>query len=251
MKHITFILLSFVMLCACEEKIDAYSGECGIYFDTKGIFSDTIFVHWGLKNSEVTEQNLTLKVRLFGDVATYDRKFSVDIISDTNETLRAIEGVDYRPFSTEYTLSALQAEVNINISLLRTEALQKHARRFTVRLKETSEFHFLYSRLAWVDSVTTRLLDVQRVVYMDENFPVPKWWSLVGQSIFGDWSMKKSILICDLMDIDREVWIGDLVGTLTEGYLRYVGKYMHRWLQDNPTLDEDGELMEMGRASQN
>jgi hypothetical protein len=37
---------------------------------------------------------------------------------------------------------------------------------------------------------------------------------------------------------------------LTEGYLKFVGKYMHRWLQDNPQEDENGKPMEMGAASQ-
>ena len=41
-----------------------------------------------------------------------------------------------------------------------------------------------------------------------------------------------------------------VVGTkLTEGYLKFVGKYMHRWLQDNPQTDEDDKPMEMGEAS--
>ena len=49
-----------------------------------------------------------------------------------------------------------------------------------------------------------------------------------------------------LLSVDRE----DFVGTkLTEGYLKFVGKYMHRWLQDNPHTDEDGKPMEMGEAS--
>ena len=30
---------------------------------------------------------------------------------------------------------------------------------------------------------------------------------------------------------------------------KFVGKYMHRWLQDNPHTDEDGKPMEMGEAS--
>lgn len=50
-----------------------------------------------------------------------------------------------------------------------------------------------------------------------------------------------------IMNIDRE----DFVKTkLTEGYLKFVGKYMHRWLQDNPQEDENGKPMEMGAASQ-
>lgn len=60
------------------------------------------------------------------------------------------------------------------------------------------------------------------------------FWSLVAE---------KTALICDVMNIDRE----DFVKTkLTEGYLKFVGKYMHRWLQDNPQEDENGKPMEMG-----
>ena len=252
MRYLIFILFLLVAFCACEEEIDAYAGKCGIYFDTKDMRLDTVTVSWGLKNSELKEQSLMLKVCLFGDVAPYDRKFSIDVISDLEDTLRAIEGVDYRPFSVEYTLPALQAETTINIQLLRTEILQKEARRFTVRLKETAELQFLYSRQWQEDSVTTRLLDIQRVVYMDENFPMPRWWYMLGPSVFGDYSVKKSIVICDVMGIDRETWaLGNLASDLSEGYLKYVGKYMHRWLQEHPTEDENDELMEMGPASRN
>ena len=90
------------------------------------------------------------------------------------------------------------------------------------------------------------------MIYMNERFPRPGWWSSEGQSRFGDWSQTKAALICDEMGIDREVWLGILgEGTFTQGYLSYVGKYMHRWLQENPTKDEDGKLMVMGPDSQN
>ena len=251
MKQIIFIIFLFMTFCACEEDIDPYNGKSGIYFDNKNILLDTVFIPWGLKKSEIKEQTLQLKVRLFGDVAPHDRKFSIDIISDEGDTVRAQKRVDCQTFPTEYTIPASQAETSISIQLLRTDALQTHARRFTIRLQENQDFGFLYSRRSQVDSVTVRLIDIQRVIYMDETFPEPGWWSRDGKKIFGDWSMKKSILICDVMDIDREVWVGDLVGTLTLGYLKYAGKYMHRWLQENPTPDENGELMQMGPDSQN
>lgn len=67
---------------------------------------------------------------------------------------------------------------------------------------------------------------------MNENFPRPGWWTREGQKRFGDWSQTKAGLICDVMNIDREVWLGVLgEGTFTQGYLSYVGKYMYRWLR--------------------
>ena len=116
---------------------------------------------------------------------------------------------------------------------------------------ENPELRFIYTREATIliDSVNfkTRPIDYQRVIVMNENFPMPAWWNIYGIKYFGVWSQKKTALICDVMNIDRE----DFVKTkLTEGYLKFVGKYMHRWLQDNPQEDENGKPMEMGAASQ-
>ena len=84
MKQIVFILsLLIVIFGACkEEEIAPYKGDCGIYFDVKQAVLDTILIPWGLKNSEIKEQMVNLKVCLLDDVATYDRKFLIEIISD-------------------------------------------------------------------------------------------------------------------------------------------------------------------------
>lgn len=147
-------------------------------------------------------------------------------------------------------IPANQAEAFIDIDLLRTEDLVKHPKRFVVKLIENPELQFIYTRevAVQIDSVNFKMRDIdyQRVIVMNENFPMPAWWYVYGTKYFGVWTQKKSSLICDVMGIDRE----DFVGTkLTEGYLKFVGKYMHRWLQDNPHTDEDGKPMEMGEAS--
>jgi hypothetical protein len=221
-----------------------------MYFDVQQTSLDTLRVAWGLKDSEIKEQTVNLTVRLFGDVATYDRKFSIDIISDENDSLRSVEGIDYVKFPTEYVIPANEAETKITVKVLRTDALMKQARRFTIRLNETPELQFLYSRTQYIDSVTSRMIDTQRVIYMNEAFPEPGWWYRYGRSIFGTWSATKSKVICDVMGIDREIWVGNLVEPFTVGYIKFVGKYMHRWLQENPTKDEDGEWMQMGPDSQ-
>lgn len=250
MKKILFIFLVSLIMGACEESIDAYEGQNGIYFDNKQTSLDTLSIAWGLKSSDIKEQTVRLRVKLFGNVVDYDRPFSVEVVSDETDTLRAKEGVDYRPFPLDYVMPANQAETFVVVTVLRTPELTKEERRLTIKLHETPELSFLYTRHQYVDSVTVRDVDIQRVIKMTEEFPIPWWWDRYGEDIFGKWSVKKSIVICDQMGIDREIWIGNLVGDFTVGFLKFAGQYMHRWLQEHPTPDEDGKPMEMGSNSQ-
>jgi len=61
------------------------------------------------------------------------------------------------------------------------------------------------------------------------------------------------MLICDVMNIDRERWMAD---ELQAGYLRFCGQYMQQYLNEQAALgnviyEDDGEtVMEMGTLSQ-
>ena len=256
-KSFIAIFVFLLLSAACKEEIDIYKGESGIYFSTQNIMLDTIFVPWGLKDSEITEQEYTLKVCLFGEVAPYDRKFSVRVTADASDSLAAEEGVDFRALAEEYVMPANQAEASIAITLLRRPGLSEKARRFTVNLQESDDLKFLYSREISLDStelvgdVRVRRLDLQRTIYMDERFQVPNWWPICGRNYFGTYSSKKMILICDVMNIDRADFVAPFSfdNRITDGYLKFVGRYMHRWLQENPQTEDDGTLMEMGSAS--
>lgn len=257
MKTLIQLFLATLVVCsACEKDIDTFSGESGIYFETRNIFLDTIYISWGLKNSEIVEQKTRLKVCLYGNTADYDRNFKIEVITNADDEMSAVEGVDFLIADTECVMPANMAETYIDIDLLRSSNLRNQPKCFMVRLIENDELHFIYTREYSVtdvnDGIITRHLDYQRVIYMDESFPKPGWWSLYGDAIFGDWTVTKAVLICDVMGIDREDWV-KTDGTLSQGYLKFVGRYMHRWLseQTTPVLDEDGTLMKMGTMSQN
>lgn len=250
-------LSSLPALTGCEESLDTYSGENGIYFDIRydggEMLSDTIEVHWGLKNSNVTSQKLTLTVKLFGNTAPVDRKFKIAVGADEGDEKAAEEGVDYITPPLECVIPAGMAEAPIEIELLRRHNLKSNPRRVKICLVESDELKFLYSRAVGVTDeegkVSVRPLDFQRVLYMDETFPIPSWWEIRGEPYFGDWSMTKAALICDVMNIDREAWVAP--GELSSGYLKFCGSFMHRWLQENPQIDEDGSQMVMGPESIN
>lgn len=253
-------LLLGVSTTGCnEDTLDTYEGENGIYFDTTyngaEMMSDTIKVHWGLENSNVTSQKVTLKVKLFGNTAPVDRKFSITVETDEGDDLAAAEGVDYVMPVTEYVLPAGKAEVPIEFEVLRRPNLKDSPRRVRINLVENEELKLLYTRgLPYIDEneeTQVRPADFQRVILMEETFPIPVWWVIYGELYFGDWSATKAALICDVMNINRKEWVE--VNVLTEGYLKYCGKYMHRYLQeqDPKILDEDGEPMVMGPVSIN
>lgn len=256
-KLITYILpLLLIAFTNCEKDISTYSGGSGIYFDTNEIYDDTVAVAWGLNNSDVTTRQLKLRVCLYGNTASYDRKFNIEVTSEEGD-FGAREGIDFQPVSTECVMPANSAEAFVTIQLLRASDLAQQPRRFTVKLIENEELHFIYSRLTTVyngnddKTGTIRSLDFHRVIYMDESFPVPGWWYVYGEEIFGNWSATKATLICDVMGIDRERWVSTDENGLQLGYLKFVGRYMYRWLQEHPTNDENGEPMQMGTASQN
>lgn len=260
MRKNIILLFIFLALFSCVKDIDTYKGGSGIYFDSKHNkreVQDTIFVSWGLKNSDVKEQDIKLRVCLYGNTAEYDRQFSIKIEVETDETFAAKEGTDYKSIPLVHTIKANTAEAFINITLLRNEELKNNPKRFKIKLIESPELAFIYSRRKEIGvdggGFSYRQIDFERVISMNENFPPPSWWFLYGNRFFGKWSIKKSILICDVMNIDRETWMASDDKALTQGYLKFTGRYMHRWLQEQEPkiLDEDGKPMEMGKESQN
>lgn len=259
MKRIIPVIMFFACL-SCEKDLDTYGEGSGIYFDGGELYSDTLEVHWGLKDSEEGLWTIPLKVCLFGNTVDYDRKFSIEVDGGSDPVHGAQENVDFRLAAKEYTLAAHSAETLIEVEVLRPDDLKDRPRHFTIRLVENEELRFLYSREEVLyalsedgeeeEAVGTRTLDYQRVIYMDEDFPMPGWWELDGFPIFGKWSETKAILICDVMDIKRGDWNKSGSDRLPLGYLKFCGRYMHNWLQENPRTDEDGEAMEMGALSQ-
>lgn len=254
MKYALGALFAAATMASCEKDLMQYEGKNGMYFDTDGMVLDTVSVHWGLKNSDITEQELQLKVMLLGNVTDYDRTFNIEVETREGDDSAAVEVIHYEPMAKQYTIKAGEAETTISVKLKRAAGLLDKPARFAIKLVENDELAFIYTRYGsqMVDDTTvvSRPLDFQRAIYIDENFPIPNWWPYYGEMYFGTWSMKKAILICDVLEIDRELWMKDIVSGLTAGYLKFAGRYMQRWLNDNPQYEDDGTLMVMGPDSQ-
>ena len=250
MRKLIFALVLGVIFSCCKEDIALFEGNSSIYFDND---YDTLYVSWGMVPTGIKTQEVQLRVNLFGEVKTYPRKFNILVQAEETDTLHAQAGVDYLSFPLEYEMPPLTDHIFIDIELLRTDTLMKQARRFTVRLLENEEFGFEYMKYRRRKSDDALIpVNDHWAIQMNEEFPRPWWWYRIGEPIFGGWSAKKGILICDIGNIDRPLFFDDLTGVdgrLTEARLKFVGRKLHLWLQENPTPDEDGNPMEMGEES--
>ena len=250
MKSWIGLLLLGITMSACQQDIDLYEGGSSLYFaeNSAGMYE----VNWGTLDSDIKKMNVRLRINLMGQVTDYPRKFNIEVISNETDSLHSVAGVDYTPFPLEYELPAMQEHVYIDIEVLRTDTLKKQARRFTVQLVPNDELGNDFLEYAELQDGTLVAVNDYCTIYMDEEFPRPWWWWSEGEDIFGEWSATKGMLICDIGKIDRVKFQGEIDGigdNISVPFLKFVGRKVHLWLQENPTKDEDGEWMEMGENS--
>ena len=250
MRQWIFFIIMGCSVCACKQDIDLYEGNSSIYLDdnSAGVYD----ISWSTYDSDVKKMTVQLQVNLSGMVKDYPRKFNIEVISSETDSLHSVAGVDYTPLALEYEMPALANHMYIDVELLRTDTLLKQARRFTIQLVPNEELGFEFMKYGKLEDGTLVSYSHYCVIYMHEEFPRPWWWSRVGEPIFGEWSVKKGILICDVGNIDRALFQGEIDsgnGNLTSAFLRFIGRKVHLWLLENPTMDEDDELMEMGEDS--
>lgn len=246
MKRLIFIIgiISSVLQGCRLIEVDGYVGGSSIYFSVE---HDTMTYSWGTVDGDIKERVLKLPIYLFGEVKDYDRKIRIRTELCNTDSVRAVEGVDFRSIAEEVVLPANSDTTSLNITMLRTEALRKHDRIVTVIIEESEEFD---SEFNWQtdNDGNPYFIGHSMTIISNEDFPKPWWWR-ENNEFFGNWTFKKADLICTLCDISRKEFISSHV--IPDFKLRYYAKKVQRWLdeQEEPYLDENGEPMEMGPSA--
>ena len=117
MKRIYIYLacLSGLTLGACNEQIETYSGEAGIYFAmsaTKGGLDDSGQDYTSETQipfavySNTTDTTLLVRAKVIGPAVDYDRQIMVQVVPQTDAELQAKEGWDYDALQSNYTVKA-------------------------------------------------------------------------------------------------------------------------------------------------
>ena len=247
MKHLILIIgIISSILQACQlTEVDGYVGGSSIYFS---IQRDTMTYSWGTVDSDIQERVLELPIYLFGEVKDYDRKIQVSTELCKTDSVRAVEGVDFRAITKEVILPANCEKTSLQITMLRTEALRKYNRILTVVIEESEEFDSEFNWRKDSDG-NPYFIGHSMTIISNEDFPKPWWWR-DENDFFGVWSFKKADLICTLCDVSRKEFISSNV--IPDFKLKYYAKKVQRWLdeQEEPYLDENLEPMTMGPEAQ-
>lgn len=223
-------LLVIIFSTACrEDEIETWHGENYIQF-TSGYTSFYSFVYAG---STVERDTVTLRMAVSGDLADYDRSYSIKqvksyaFVYEYNELgtvidsafieveNQAVPGVHYVDLKgseyTEFTVPADSLGANVDIVFLRDESLQKNDYVLTLEVQENE--NFLPGNAA-----------LQKVaITISDQIIEPKLWKtqMVGsktvQSVMGYYGKKKHQL---LIDTSGKRWNDDFIkNELTEEYL--------------------------------
>lgn len=258
-KIILLLFIATIFTYSCEKSIHGYKGEEGIYIDGASM-NDSISISFAYMDNDITEYDYTFKVNTMGDPVNHDRTFKIERIAEINPEEQAIEGVDYKSMHFgEYIMPAGKAYLEITIKFYRTEALLTGSRKLSFKLSETPDFKFLFNRTfesnryitnpdLTIDTITyTRYIDIQRCIKISEGIGRQSWWPMPkGHADLGSWSVQKSLLICDVLNLNRQKWLtNDQLGITSPPYIAYIGRAMQLYLNENPVHEAD-TLMKMG-----
>lgn len=241
--------MCFLAAVGCEKtELKLYEGGSSIYFS---VSRDTMSYSWGIVDGSIKEQTLNLPIHLLGHVTDYDRVIKISTELCTVDSVKAVEGVDFKPVPKEVILPAGENGTYLPVVLLRTEALKTQLRMFSVIIEESEAFDSEYNWRVNERTQERYFIGHKMTIVANENFPKPGWWG-DNNADFGYWSYKKADLICTLLNIPRAVFIGNSVGVVNSTRRKFYGKWMQHWLneQNPPILEEDGTPMVMGPAAQ-
>ena len=93
-----------------------------------------------------------MPIYLFGEVKDYDRKIQVRTELCKTDSVRAVEGVDFRAITKEVILPANCEKTSLQITMLRTEALRKYNRILTVEMCIRDSIQYEKRRVACRES---------------------------------------------------------------------------------------------------
>lgn len=226
---------------ACDSEYETWASEDAIYMNET---SDTTRFSFTWVEGET--QTRDIHIRAIGRVYDYDRTVNLKITPKN-----AVEGVDFEPLAGQYVIKAGETELIVPVVMIRTEALRTEEKVIDMELLPNEHFTTLYEygsgdEITWVTSNRLR----QTLIFSEFMTQAPSQWN---PYMLGPFSQKKFILICEVMGIER----GLFLDANYMGYrISYIGKYMKKYLADEKAAgrmvyEEDGVTeMVMGQYAQ-
>ena len=209
MKQIhTYILIAAgALLAGCNENIEEYSGEAGIYFamsasqggvdDSSLDYSSSSSIPFAVDNREDTV--MMVRAKVIGGVAGHDRIVNVRVVEQEIKQNQAVVGHDFDPLQPVYYVKAGEVYAEIPIHFYKRDDLKNKERVLELELLPSDDFTTPMSVWLRPGGSDNNAVDVlhHRISISD------KWIKLPGfnEYFFGKYSEKKNRLMCSLFNL--------------------------------------------------
>lgn len=244
---ITF--LSLIGLTSCDkEEIEVYKDTNNIYFPravfpayTDGPLIDSTGFSFSFDNASIIGRVYFIPVRVQGTVSDVDRKIKVSV--DPSST--AVLGTHFS-LPENIVLHAGSEKDSIQVTVNRTLDLKDKAVTLVLNLEE-NEFFTVNMKDRITNVLTQKKINYTRfkLTFTDKLIQPISW----QPGIFGVFTAKKLFLMCDLMNLEPEMFnLPTTAPGLSIPEVLYYGSFMKRYLADqkangNTIYEEDGKEM--------
>jgi hypothetical protein len=219
MKKFIIIILVLAGLYSCNE-VDMFKYEAGNYLSfnedaKKDSINVSFFFHPG-----VEELSIPLVLNLTGNLLDEDKEFVLSV--DESST---VEKTDYI-LPEKLLFGANKVSDTISIVLKKTAKLDLENYKLVLRIEDNSNFKSGFKNFSY------------RKIYFSNIVSQPVWWDkdIITKCYLGEFSAKKYLLFY------KVIGINDLTGVDLSLVRQYSLKFK-RYLEENPTYEENGDLM--------
>lgn len=252
MKKILILSITFLSLfglTSCDkEEIETYKGTDNIYFSrsifplySNGPLIDSTGFSFGLDNVSITERIYPLAIRVQGKVSNVDRKINLTV--DPSST--AVLGTHFT-LPESIVLRAGKETDTIFVKVLRTSDMKTNDLTAVLNLEE-NEFFTTKMQSRVTNVLTGKTISFVRFkLSFNDKLSTPIGWFSAS---FGVFTAKKFFLMCDLMNLEPEMFNQPLGSAgLSIPDTQYYQNFMKRYLADqkasgNTIYEEDGNEM--------
>lgn len=268
MKRISHYIIALGGLLSCiacsEEKFTTFNGEVsGIYLQRDASYildnntnplyynyTDSTTFSFASSSSDVTESTMYVTVKTMGNLADFDRPFTIKVDENLSNAQR---GVHYDYNESDCVIKANTAKTNLPITIYRHPDLQEQYLNVYFRLESneyfSTELEAYKGNSNW-QAVSDTLCGTRFKLIFSEIYTRPSYWDFADDSL-GEWSASKEKKVNTLMGWTHASWEkGGMTGGVMAGHITYAAKLLRQSLQEaadagTPVVDDDGEYMQL------
>ncbi len=219
-----------------------------IYAPTYRYIDSTVVSFAGLANTE-RFRTAYLPVKTMGKTKDYPRP--VKIIVDKEES-SAVEGVDFTVGLDTIAIPANANQINVPVTLIRSDILLEKSKRIVFRLEENEYFKLLipaYKASSSWTAMADTLSALKFTVVFNEQYSMPFYYEIFGEEFFGSWSPKKFRVLNEVMGWTVRDW-NNAGNKVAYGRFDFAAKAVRRHLQEmadagTPITESDGSYMQL------